>query len=219
MEGNGIMKEKKFEKPGWTVERLIILLFLLYIDVCCIYTETALYKIGKENILYKCLLGAIIFMITYIFIKVGIPYNWTCMEEVRRYLTFQELQECLENQTFEQLRYEGMDVNRNELIEVYFSEEWISVDGVIIPKNSIMGIYKSIDKEKDLQQCVIFTVIGGIWIIGEELSADVFDSFYKEMKTILSVQIFSDSPIGELKKYKKKIETKQEYVNLISNKN
>lgn len=210
-------KKKQFKMPGWTLKRLVVLLFLLYLDVCCFYVGMQVIKPGEYRGMRSCLIAAVIAMITYTAIEIGIPYNWTCMEEVRKYLTFKELRKCLENESFRQMRYAGMEQNRNDYMEIYSSENWISLDGVMIPKNTVVGLYRSVDEKENIQKCVIFTLIGGVWIVGEEISTEVFDSFYEAMKTVLPEETSFGSQNVEAKKHINKIETKKDYMNLISN--
>ena len=80
----------------------------------------------------------------YLLYKLLIPKSFRCMTVVKKYLSFRELKNRINNESFSKV---VIDEKKSGKIEIYYSSKWIYADEVYIPRKLVLDL---IEERKSL---------------------------------------------------------------------
>lgn len=119
-------------KKIWTWKKIVLIIILLMIIIVLLKSLNLAFVANELDV-------ALIFLVTSIFfvcflLKTAYPPKFECMRVVKRYLSFKELKNFIEQEKFEIFRVE----NISEPFELYYSDKWLFINDVYIPRKLIL---------------------------------------------------------------------------------
>lgn len=119
-------------KKIWTWKKIILIIILLMIIIVLLKSLNLAFVANELDV-------ALIFLATFIFflyflLKTAYPPKFECMRVVKRYLSFKELKNFIEQEKFEIFRVE----NISDPFELYYSDKWLFINDVYIPRKLIL---------------------------------------------------------------------------------
>ena len=138
-------------KRIWTFKRIILAIIIF---MCTIIVTISLQKsiMGTDK-LQRDFGVALLFIVVlvcllYFLYKLLIPKSFRCMTVVKKYLSFRELKDRINNESFSKV---VIDEKKSGKIEIYYSSKWIYADEVYIPRKLVLiaerkSLYSSFEK-------------------------------------------------------------------------
>lgn len=127
-------------KRIWTFKRIILAIIIF---ICTIIVAISLQKsiMGTDK-LQRDFGVALLFIVVlvcllYFLYKLLIPKSFRCMTVVKKYLSFRELKDRINNESFSKV---VIDEKKSGKIEIYYSSKWIYADEVYIPRKLVLDL-------------------------------------------------------------------------------
>ena len=119
-------------KKIWTWKKIILIIILLMIIIVFLKSLNLAFVANELDVALIFLVTSIFFV--YFLLKTAYPPKFECMRVVKRYLSFKELKNFIEQEKFEIFRVE----NISEPFELYYSDKWLFINDVYIPRKLIL---------------------------------------------------------------------------------
>ena len=119
-------------KKIWTWKKIILIIILLMIIIVFLKSLNLAFVANELDVALIFLVTSIFFV--YFLLKTAYPPKFECMRVVKRYLSFKELKNLIEQEKFEIFRVE----NISEPFELYYSDKWLFINDVYIPRKLIL---------------------------------------------------------------------------------
>ena len=119
-------------KKIWTWKKIILIIILLIIIIVLLKSLNLAFVANELDVALIFLVTSIFFV--YFLLKTAYPPKFECMRVVKRYLSFKELKNFIEQEKFEIFRVE----NISEPFELYYSDKWLFINDVYIPRKLIL---------------------------------------------------------------------------------
>ena len=119
-------------KKIWTWKKIILIIILLMIIIVLLKSLNLAFVANELDVALIFLVTSIFFV--YFLLKTAYPPKFECMRVVKRYLSFKELKNFIEQEKFEIFRVE----NISEPFELYYSDKWLFINDVYIPRKLIL---------------------------------------------------------------------------------
>ena len=119
-------------KKIWTWKKIILIIILLMIIIVLLKSLNLAFVANELDVALIFLVTSIFFI--YFLLKTAYPPKFECMRVVKRYLSFKELKNLIEQEKFEIFRVE----NISEPFELYYSDKWLFINDVYIPRKLIL---------------------------------------------------------------------------------
>ena len=119
-------------KKIWTWKKIILIIILLMIIIVLLKSLNLAFVANELDVALIFLVTSIFFV--YFLLKTAYPPKFECMRVVKRYLSFKELKNLIEQEKFEIFRVE----NISEPFELYYSDKWLFINDVYIPRKLIL---------------------------------------------------------------------------------
>ena len=119
-------------KKIWTWKKIILIIILLMIIIVLLKSLNLAFVTNELDVALIFLVTSIFFV--YFLLKTAYPPKFECMRVVKRYLSFKELKNFIEQEKFEIFRVE----NISEPFELYYSDKWLFINDVYIPRKLIL---------------------------------------------------------------------------------
>ena len=119
-------------KKIWTWKKIILIIIILMIIIVLLKSLNLAFVANELDVALIFLVTSIFFV--YFLLKTAYPPKFECMRVVKRYLSFKELKNLIEQEKFEIFRVE----NISEPFELYYSDKWLFINDVYIPRKLIL---------------------------------------------------------------------------------
>ena len=119
-------------KKIWTWKKIILIIILLMVIIVLLKSLNLAFVANELDVALIFLVTSIFFV--YFLLKTAYPPKFECMRVVKRYLSFKELKNFIEQEKFEIFRVE----NISEPFELYYSDKWLFINDVYIPRKLIL---------------------------------------------------------------------------------
>lgn len=119
-------------KKIWTWKKIILIIILLMVIIVLLKSLNLAFVANELDVALIFLVTSIFFV--YFLLKTAYPPKFECMRVVKRYLSFKELKNFIEQEKFEIFRVE----NISDPFELYYSDKWLFINDVYIPRKLIL---------------------------------------------------------------------------------
>ena len=119
-------------KKIWTWKKILLIIILLMIIIVLLKSLNLAFVANELDVALIFLVTSIFFV--YFLLKTAYPPKFECMRVVKRYLSFKELKNFIEQEKFEIFRVE----NISDPFELYYSDKWLFINDVYIPRKLIL---------------------------------------------------------------------------------
>ena len=119
-------------KKIWTWKKIILIIILLMVIIVLLKSLNLAFVANELDVALLFLVTSIFFI--YFLLKTAYPPKFECMRVVKRYLSFKELKNFIEQEKFEIFRVE----NISDSFELYYSDKWLFINDVYIPRKLIL---------------------------------------------------------------------------------
>ena len=119
-------------KKIWTWKKIILIIILLMVIIVLLKSLNLAFVANELDVALLFLVTSIFFI--YFLLKTAYPPKFECMRVVKRYLSFKELKNFIEQEKFEIFRVE----NISDPFELYYSDKWLFINDVYIPRKLIL---------------------------------------------------------------------------------
>ena len=119
-------------KKIWTWKKIVLIIILLMVIIVLLKSLNLAFVANELDVALLFLVTSI--FLVYFLLKTAYPPKFECMRVVKRYLSFKELKNFIEQEKFEIFRVE----NISDPFELYYSDKWLFINDVYIPRKLIL---------------------------------------------------------------------------------